>query len=66
MVRGPMTFGYIGYIWALLGCGSVALLFCGSAVVLYGWARRTRGLSSQPSVRVDSVPLPPRSPRDAA
>jgi hypothetical protein len=61
-----MTFGYIGYIWALLGCGSIALLFCGSAVVLYGWARRTRDVSTQPTVRVESVPLSPRNPRDAA
>lgn len=62
-----MTFGYLGYIWAILGCGSLVMVFGLSAAILYGWSRRTRDSRLQPTIRVDSVPLPgARDPDDAA
>jgi hypothetical protein len=61
-----MTFGYLGYIWALMGCGGLAMVFALSAAVLYGWSRRTRSGAPQPNIRVDSLPLPARDPDDAA
>lgn len=61
-----MTFGYLGYIWAFLGCGTIVMVFGLSAAVLYGWSRRTRAGAVQPTIRVDSLPLPGRGPDDAA
>ncbi len=61
-----MTFGYLGYIWALMGCGTLALVFGVSAAVLYGWSRRGRERALVPNIRVESLPLPPRDPNDAA
>lgn len=61
-----MTFGYLGYIWALMGCGSLALVFGASAAVLYGFSRRGRDRAKQPTIRVESVSLPSRDPNDAA
>lgn len=64
MVRPRMTFGYIGYLWTLMGCGGFALLFGVSAAILYGVSRRNHEARKEPQVSVTSVPLAPRAPRD--
>lgn len=63
-----MTFGYLGYIWAMLGCALFGGILFGSALFLYGLARRGRADGSEPSTVVESVALrePPRPPDDAA
>ncbi len=50
-----MTFGYIGYIWALLVCGGASLVLFGSAALLYAVGRR--GRAAEPAIRVESIPL---------
>lgn len=35
-----MTFGYIGYIWALLGCSCTGALLAGIGLVLYRVGKR--------------------------
>jgi|GEM_PF-3364309 len=66
VARLAMTFGYLGYIWAILGCGTLAMVFGLSAALLYGWSRRTRDRTVQPTIRVDRVPLPARRAPDDA
>jgi hypothetical protein len=50
-----MGFGYIGYIWALIGCCSLGLVFGGSATFLYAYGRRKDREQGAPSVTVDRV-----------
>jgi hypothetical protein len=57
-----MTFGYIGYIWALMGCGTLFAVFGASAIGLYAWSRRSQAGRAQPTVRVDALPVPGRTP----
>ncbi len=56
-VREPatMTFGYLGYIWAILGCGSIFLVFSGSALFLYAVGRRGRKAGKEPNVTVETL-----------
>lgn len=61
-----MTFGYIGYIWALLGCACFGMVFGGSAVLLYGIARRDRAARPEPKVSVERVGGVGPKPPDAA
>ena len=48
-----MTFGWIGYVLALLGCGIVAGGFLAGAVFLYAVGKRAEARG--PKVRVESV-----------
>lgn len=57
-----MTFGYLGYIWALLGCAIFGVVVGGSALFLYAIARRGEGAGG-PTHSVEEVPLPPRAPK---
>jgi hypothetical protein len=51
-----MTFGYIGYIWAMFGCCTLFGVFGGSAALLYWVGRkRDREAGGGPSVSVDRV-----------
>lgn len=52
-VPRAMTFGWIGYVLALLGCGTVAGGFFAGAVFLYAVGRRAEARG--PKVRVESV-----------
>jgi hypothetical protein len=67
-----MTFGYLGYIWAILGCGVFSVLMFGSAMFLYGVARRGRREGSEPATTVEALEVrerpapPPRTPDGAA
>jgi hypothetical protein len=53
-----MMFGYIGYIWAMLGCCTLFCVFGGSAVFLYGLGRRREQRLGQAVVTVESVGKP--------
>jgi hypothetical protein len=55
-----MTFGYIGYIWAIVGCASLFLLVLGSAAALHAVGRRLdrRGASR---AHVQSLPVAERN-----
>ncbi len=57
-----MTFGYIGYIWAMLGCAIFAIVVGSCALVLYAIGRRARGGTSGPSHSVQSLPVRVREP----
>jgi len=57
-----MTFGYVGYIWAMLGCAIFGIVVGGCAFVLYAIGRRGRGGASGPSHSVESLPLRVREP----
>ncbi len=62
-----MTFGYIGYIWALSGCCVLGAVFGGGAAVLYAYGRRLDRQRGAPSVTVERVDAgEPRGPGDAA
>ena len=50
-----MSFGYIGYIWALFGCCTLFAVFSGSAALLYGIGRRQERRDGPPSVTVERV-----------
>lgn len=50
-----MTFGYLGYIWAILGCGSLFLVFSVSALFLYAIGRRGRRAGKEPKVTVETL-----------
>ena len=50
-----MTFGYVGYVWAIFGCSLVSLFFGAVAGALYFVGRRVdRGA---PRAAVEAVPL---------
>lgn len=64
-----MTFGYLGYIWAIIGCSIFGVVFLGSAAFLYAVSRRGRADGSEPVHSVEELPVRPPSsgpPRDAA
>jgi hypothetical protein len=61
-----VTFGYLGYIWAMLGCGCFALVVGGAAAVLYGVARRDREARGGPTITVDPLKRPGGDPPGAA
>lgn len=48
-----MTFGYIGYIWAMSGCCLLSVVFGGSAAFLYGLGRRRAERDGEPTVTVE-------------
>lgn len=50
-----MAFGYVGYIWAMLGCCSLGVVFGGSAAFLYAYGRRRDREQGAPSVTVERV-----------
>ena len=50
-----MMFGYIGYIWAMMGCCTLATVFGGSAVLLYGVGRRRNAERGEAIVTIESV-----------
>lgn len=52
-----MTFGYLGYVWALLGCSIFTIVLGGSAAFLYVIARRERGGGVATRHVVETVPL---------
>ena len=66
-----MGFGYIGYIWSILGCLLVLTVFGGAFVLLYGVGKRMERRERTKTV-VEALPLrgkdAPRStpPDDAA
>ena len=51
----PMVIGYVGYIWALFGCCSLAVVCAGSAAFLYAYGRRRDREDGAPAVTVDRV-----------
>jgi len=57
-----MTFGYLGYIWAMLCCALFAGVVGGSALFLYAIARRSRGAGGPTGHSVESLPLGSREP----
>lgn len=57
-----MTFGYLGYIWAILCCGLFSTVFLGAAAVLYGTARRRRRAGDEPVHTVEALPQRPQDP----
>lgn len=62
-----MTFGYLGYIWAILGCSVFGLVVGGSALFLYAVGRKARQRGQEPTTTVEALPVrPPRRPGDAA
>jgi hypothetical protein len=62
-----MTFGYLGYIWAILGCSVFAAVIGGSALFLYAVGRRARRTGDEPTTTVETLVVrPPRRPDDAA
>jgi hypothetical protein len=62
-----MTFGYLGYIWAILGCSVFAVVIGGSALLLYAVGRRARRNGDEPTTTVEALPPRPRGrPYDAA
>lgn len=52
---GPVTFSYVGYIWAISGCACFTFFLVGIALVLHLIGRRTDRGAPTPSV--ESVPL---------
>ena len=46
-----MTFGYVGYVWAILGCGAFALFFGGLGVALYAIGKRAERRGPRPVVQ---------------
>ncbi|MFO0684120.1 MAG: hypothetical protein U0234_18855 [Sandaracinus sp.] len=50
-----MTFGYIGYIWAMSGCCVLGGVFGGGAAVLYAYGRRLDRQRGAPAVTVERV-----------
>lgn len=50
--------GWVGYVFALLGCGTFLALIAGSTAVLYGWAKVQRRRGKEPSARVSSLVSP--------
>ena len=50
-----MTFGYLGYIWAIFGCGGIFLVVTMSALVLYALGRRGRKAGQEPKVVVETL-----------
>ena len=54
-VRSRMTFGYVGYVWAIFGCSLVSLFFGAVAGVLYLIGRRVD--RAAPRTAVEAVPL---------
>ncbi|MBN8615470.1 MAG: hypothetical protein J0L92_33050 [Deltaproteobacteria bacterium] len=56
-----MTFGYLGYIWAILGCGLFSTLLFGTSLFLYALARRGKKDGSEPSTTVEALDV--RAPR---
>ncbi len=62
-----MTFGYLGYIWAIFGCALFSMVIGGSAVFLYAIGRRGRRAAQEPTITVETLPVrPTRRPDDAA
>lgn len=57
-----MTFGYIGYIWALMGCGTLFGVFGISAMGLYAWSKRSQATRPASTVSVEALPVPSRTP----
>lgn len=53
-----MGFGYIGYIWALVGCCTLGFVFSTSAAFLYAYGRRRDRALGAPTVTVDRVDGP--------
>jgi hypothetical protein len=47
--------GYVGYIWALFGCCTLAFVFGGSAAFLYAYGKRRERREGVPTVTVDRV-----------
>ena len=56
-----MTFGYLGYIWAILGCSTFGLVFLGSAGLLYSVARRGRAAGREPVHTVEALSVRPHT-----
>lgn len=50
-----MTFGYLGYIWALMGCCCLSLVFGGSALALYAVARKDRDGGNEAKITVERI-----------
>jgi hypothetical protein len=57
-----MTFGYLGYIWAILGCSIFGVVFLGSAGFLYAISRRGRAVGTEPVHTVEELPVRPPRP----
>ena len=60
-----MTFGYIGYIWAILGCSLLALFVLGTGVTLHAIGRRVeRRRGARPVVDAVDLRAPDLRGRD--
>ncbi len=47
--------GWVGYVFAMFGCGLVVALIAGSTLLLYGYARLKQRTSPDPRVVVHRV-----------
>ena len=65
-VGDAMTFGYVGYIWALFGCCSLGVVFGGSAAFLYAYGKRRDRERGAPTVTVDRVDTEREGPGGSA
>jgi len=61
-----MAFGYVGYIWALFGCCSLAFAFGASGAFLYAYGKRRDRIEGAPTVTVDHIDRPEDGPKGGA
>jgi len=47
--------GWVGYVFALLGCGTLVAALAGATALLYGWAKIQRGRGLEVKARVTSL-----------
>jgi len=50
--------GWVGYVYAILGCGVFLAVIAGSTALLYAWARVQRRRGKEPTARVSSLVSP--------
>jgi hypothetical protein len=55
MLGRLVTFSYLGYLWALIGCFLLVFVVGGTGLVLYAIGRRRE--PHEPRVIVESVPI---------
>jgi len=54
--------GWVGYIFAIMGCGVFLALIAGSTAVLYAWAKVQRRRGKEPTAQVSSLASRPDDP----
>ncbi len=50
-----MVGSWVGYVYTLLGCGTISFLLLGSTLLLYGVARLQRRRQPAPRIRVTAL-----------